>query len=343
MIISASYKTDIPTFYGEWFMNRLHAGYCKMVNPYSQQIYSVDLTPENVDGFVFWTKNIGPFLKHLPAVREMSYPFIVQHTITGYPRELEFRVIDYAHTVEYMKELAGTYGPHVAVWRYDPIVISSLTPYNWHRNNFEILAKSLAGTTDEVVISFAQIYKKTRRNMDWAAREFGFDWHEHEATAISSVRDLVVDLAEIARSYGMRLKICSQKAFVILGISEEARCVDAQRLERISGTTIADGVELRGNRKECGCFASKDIGEYDTCPHGCVYCYAVQHRDLALERYKAHDPMSEFLFPPKDYTPAEYEQEIPQIIPVSESRKHNPGSAQKDSSGEVEQQRLFEI
>ncbi len=65
MIISASYKTDIPTFYGEWFMNRLHAGYCKMVNPYSQQIYSVDLTPENVDGFVFWTKNIGPFLKHL--------------------------------------------------------------------------------------------------------------------------------------------------------------------------------------------------------------------------------------------------------------------------------------
>jgi len=88
MIISASYKTDIPTFYGEWFMNRLHAGYCKMVNPYGRQIYTVDLSPERVDGFVFWTKNIGPFLKYLPEIRQMGYPFIVQHGIDGYPHEL---------------------------------------------------------------------------------------------------------------------------------------------------------------------------------------------------------------------------------------------------------------
>ncbi len=270
MIISASYKTDIPTFYGEWFMNRLQAGYCKIVNPYSQQVYRVDLTPESVDGFVFWTKNIGPFLKHLQAVQEMGFPFIVQHTITGYPRELEYRVINYAHTIEHMKELADTYGPHVAVWRYDPIVISSLTPYDWHRNNFEKLAKFLEGTTDEVVVSFAQIYKKTRRNMDWAAREFSFRWGEHEAMTPVSVRNLISELAQISRSYGMRLRICSQKALLILGITEEARCVDAERLEQVSGRSIAGRIELCGNRKECGCFASKDIGEYDTCPHGCV-------------------------------------------------------------------------
>ncbi len=127
MIISASYKTDIPTFYGEWFMNRLQDGYCKMVNPYGHQVYTIDLTPENVDGFVFWTKNIGPFLKYLPEVQKMGYPFVVQHTITGYPRELEFRVIDHTHTIEHMKVLADMYGPHIAVWRYDPIVVSSLT------------------------------------------------------------------------------------------------------------------------------------------------------------------------------------------------------------------------
>jgi hypothetical protein len=302
MIISASYKTDIPTFYGEWFMNRLRAGYCKMVNPYSRQVYRVDLTPESVDGFVFWTKNIGPFLKHLPEVQKIGYPFVVQHTITGYPRELEYRVIDYVHTVEHMRILADSYGPHVAVWRYDPIVISSLTSSDWHRNNFEKLAKSLVGTTDEVVVSFAQIYKKTRRNMDWAASEYGFNWSEHEAMTPGDVRGLISELAEISRSYGMRLKICSQRAYMILGLTEEARCVDAERLERVSGSSIADRVELRGNRKECGCFASKDIGEYDTCPHGCVYCYAVQQRDLALRRYKAHDPAGEFLFPPKEYT-----------------------------------------
>jgi len=303
MIISVSYKTDIPTFYGEWFMNRLKAGYCKMVNPYSQQIYRVDLTPKSVDGFVFWTKNIGPFLKHLPEVQRMGYPFIVQHTITGYPRELESRVIDFTHTIEHLKVLADMYGPHVAVWRYDPIIISSLTPSDWHRHNFEKLAQFLKGTTDEVVVSFAQIYKKTRRNMDWAAHEYGFRWSDHEAMTHGSVQNLISELAEISRSHGMYLKICSQKAYLTPEVTAEARCVDAERLERVSGNTLVDRIERRGNRKECGCFASKDIGEYDTCPHGCVYCYAVQHRDLALERYKAHDPEGEFLFPPKDYLP----------------------------------------
>jgi Domain of unknown function (DUF1848) len=298
MIISASYKTDIPTFYGEWFMNRLHAGYCKMVNPYSQQVYRVDLTPEQVDGFVFWTKNIGPFLKHLPEVRRRGYPFIVQHTITGYPRELEFRVIDYSHAIEYMRVLSGTYGPAVPVWRYDPIIVSSLTPLDWHRRNFETLASALEGATDEVIISFGQIYKKSRRNMALAAREFGFDWSEHEGLSMTAVRALVSDLAQVARSHGMRMKVCSQKALIILGLTEEARCVDAERLEKVSGRSIVENVALRGNRKECACFASRDIGEYDTCPHGCVYCYAVQHRDLALARYKAHDPAGEFLFPP---------------------------------------------
>ncbi len=298
MIISASYKTDIPTFYGEWFMNRLRAGFCKMVNPYGRQVYTIQLTPEQVDGFIFWTKNIGPFLAYLPEVQARGYPFIVQHTITGYPRELEFRVINYARTVEYMKELADRYGPHVAVWRYDPIVISSLTPPDWHRRNFEVLASSLAETTDEVVVSFAQIYKKTKRNMDWAAREFGFAWNEHEAMSLENIRGLVAELAQIAASYGMQLKTCSQKALLIPGVTKEARCIDAERLERIAGSSIVANTKLQGNRKECGCFASRDIGEYDTCPHGCVYCYAVQYREVALRRYKEHDPTGEFLFPP---------------------------------------------
>ena len=319
MIISASYKTDIPTFYGEWFMNRLRAGSCKMINPYGLQVYTIDLTRQHVDGFVFWTKNIGPFLKYLPEVQERGYPFIIQHTINGYPRELEFRVINYNRTVESMKELADTYGPHVAVWRYDPIVISSLTPVEWHLRNFEALARSLAGVTDEVVISFAQIYKKTKRNMDWAANEYGFDWKEHETTSLENMRHLVAELAHIAMSYGTQLRVCSQKALLIPGVAAEARCVDAERLERVSGNSIVAKTKLKGNRKECGCFASKDIGEYDTCPHGCVYCYAVQNRDLALHRFKKHNPMSEFLFPPQEYVSEENKKmNMLQIVSVSE-------------------------
>lgn len=99
MIISASYKTDIPAFYGTWFLRRLHAGYCKMVNPYGRQVYTVSLTRNEVDGFVFWTKNIGPFLDPLREVQRLGYPFLIQHTITGYPRALERRVLDSTHTV----------------------------------------------------------------------------------------------------------------------------------------------------------------------------------------------------------------------------------------------------
>jgi len=344
MIISASYKTDIPTFYGEWFVNRLRAGYCKMINPYGRQIYTIDLSPDAVDGFVFWTKNIGPFLKYLPEIQARGYPFIVQHTINGYPRELEFRVINYTHTIEHMKKLEGEYGPDVAIWRYDPIIISSLTPVDWHRRNFETLAQSLEGTTNEVVVSFGQIYKKTRRNMEWASREFAFTWSEHEAMAWDDVRELVTELAHIASSHRMQLRVCSQQTLLVPGTIEEARCVDADRLERVSGKSILGKTRQKGNRKECGCFASRDIGEYDTCPHGCVYCYAVQNRDLALKRYKAHDPTSEFLFAPEHVQSADSDvNENPGIVPMAHIRKKNWLSEQPAQDAIVVQEHLFDL
>lgn len=299
MIVSVSYKTDIPAFYGSWFIHRLRVGSCKMVNPYGRQVYTVPLTPDEVDGFVFWTKNVGPFLKYLPEVRRLGYPFLVQHTITGYPRELESRVLDASYTIASLRSVAEMYGSTVPIWRYDPIMITSLTPPDWHRRNFATLAHSLRGVTDEVVVSFAQVYRKARRNLDQAATEAGFSWDEHEAMPSEVIRALIADLAGIASEHGIQLTICSQKSLQTPGVTQEARCVDAGRLERVGGKPLLGKIKLRGNREECGCFASRDIGEYDTCPHGCVYCYAVGKRDLALARYKAHNPNSEFLFPPR--------------------------------------------
>ncbi|HWI56393.1 MAG TPA: DUF1848 family protein, partial [Bacillota bacterium] len=174
MIISASYRTDIPTFYGEWFLNRLRAGYCKVINPYSRHVNRLSLLPETVDGIVFWTKNVGPFLQHLPEVKQRGFPFILQHTITGYPRALEQAVVDAAKAVEHLRRVADSFGPRVCVWRYDTILHSSLTPRKSHLETFTRLSKALAGATDEVVISFAQIYQKTRRNLEHAAREHNF-------------------------------------------------------------------------------------------------------------------------------------------------------------------------
>jgi hypothetical protein len=292
MIISASYKTDIPTFFGDWFMNRLRAGYCKMVNPYNRRVLRVSLRPEDVDGFVFWTKNIGPFLPHLAEVRRAGLPFVVQHTINGYPRVLEQSVVDATKSVEHVRRVAESYGPKVCVWRYDTIVFSTVTPRAFHIETFSELAKKLEGATDEVVISFAHIYKKTQRNMDQAAEDHAFTWSDLSA---EWKRELLIELTAIASTHDMHLTLCSQPQFMVPGC-QEARCVDVERLSSVGERRIK--ARLKGNREECGCYEARDIGEYDTCPHGCVYCYAVQNRPLALERFHRHDPTSEFLFPP---------------------------------------------
>ena len=293
MIISASYKTDIPAFYSEWFRNRLRAGYCRMVNPCnSNQHYLVSLRREDVDGFVFWTKNLDPFADTLDEVNRQGFPFIVQYTINGYSRALESRVVDPAHSVEAFRQAADRYGADALVWRYDPIVLSTITGADFHRANFAGLAAALAGSTREGVVSFMQVYRKTRLNLNEAARENGFDWQDPSPDA---KRELLSDLVEIAAGHDIRLSVCTQPGLLVPG-AQEARCVDAQRLMRVAGRPFRSS--LKGVRAGCGCYESKDIGDYDTCPHGCVYCYAVRRRELALRRYRAHDPQGEYLFPP---------------------------------------------
>jgi hypothetical protein len=294
MIVSASYKTDIPTFYGNWFVNRLRAGYCKTLNPYNRHVVRVSLRPQEVAGFVFWTKNVGPFLEHLTEIHRQGFPFVVQHTINGYPRILEQAVVDPARSVEHVRRVSDVYGPRVCVWRYDTIIHSSATPREFHVETFSRLAKRLKGATDEVVVSFAHFYRKTLRNMERAAAEHGFAWSDPSDEWKCS---LLTELTAIAAAHDMRLTVCSQPRFVVPGCGE-ARCVDAARLADVGGRRL--DARLKGNRPECGCFEARDIGEYDTCPHGCVYCYAVQNRPLALQRYTMHDPNSEFLFPPPE-------------------------------------------
>ena len=309
MIVSPSYKTDIPAFYGDWFINRLKAGYCRMVNPYNRNQNSrVSLRRDDVDGFVFWTKNIGPFLDKLAEVHAKGYPFIIQYTINCYPRKLEFSVTDATRAVKHAAEIARQYGSRTLVWRYDPVVFSSEAPVESHLENFEWLASRLEGITDEVVISFAQIYQKTRRNMDWASREFGFAWTDPDD---QQKRSLMRELLRIARARRMQLTLCSQPYLLESGV-QEAHCVDARRISSLLGREIQS--RLKGPRKECGCFESKDIGDYDTCPHGCVYCYTVQNRTLAQKRYREHDPESEFLWGGRLAVPSETATDAPLLF-----------------------------
>lgn len=298
MIVSASYKTDIPAFYSRWFMARLDAGFCRMINPYGRQVYEVPLTREGVDGFVFWTRNAEPFMDSLHEIRRRGFPFIVQFTVTGYPKPLETSVIEPLRAVEQIHKLAKDFGPMAVVWRYDPIVVADVVPLDRHGQNFARLAAALEGAVNEAVISFAQIYRKTKRNLDAAARAFQFGWRDPSE---EEKRSLAAELVPIARRHGMRLALCAQPAYRVPG-AEEARCIDASRLAAVAGRHIA--ARTKGNRPGCFCAESRDIGDYDTCPHGCVYCYAVASRSAARRHFRAHDPESAFLLEPDQETVA---------------------------------------
>ena len=271
-------------------MNRLRAGYCKMVNPYNRKSTRVSLNRADVDGIVFWTKNVSPFVKHLAEVRERGFPFVLQHTINAYPRTLEYSVVDSSRSIEAFQKVSESHGASTCVWRYDTVVMSSETPRDWHVESFSRLASQLNGVTDEVVVSFVHFYEKTLRNMNAAANEFGFDWYEPE---LEEKRSLLTEFVRVAADNDMKLSVCAQRELLVDG-ANDAKCVDADRLAEIAGGNFK--VKKSGNRKECGCFASRDIGEYDTCPHGCVYCYAVRNKKLALDRFREHDPTGEFLF-----------------------------------------------
>jgi len=293
LIISASYKTDIPAFYGAWFLRRLDAGYCRIRNPYSGKSGMVDLSPEAVDGIVFWTRNPKPFMKALEIVEKRHCPFYLQYTITGYPRMIEDAVPPWEQSVSLFRILSGRFGKDSVVWRYDPVLFSSVTDMEFHRRNFRRIASSLEGVASEVVISFTQFYKKTSRRLGKLAAAKGisfYDIPDGEKTAFAA------ELASTARTMGMELAICGQRNLLAEGI-KDACCIDPFRLSRIAGKPI---IVPSGSthRKDCGCYPARDIGEYDTCLHGCEYCYAVSDRNRVLDNFRKHDPESEYLLLP---------------------------------------------
>ncbi len=291
MIISASYRTDIPAFYKKWFKNRLEAGYCMVANPYSNKPYRVPLTKSKVQAFVFWTKNIGPFFDNLDILKQKNIPFMVQYSINNYPKWLENRVIPLQRSVNHVKRLVDLYGERLVVWRYDPIVLTSKTPINWHIDNFLLIAKELHGLVDEVVMSFMQFYKKTVRNI---SQDVGLKEIEFIDPDLKFKQDMIKVLSNVANDFGMNISLCTQPNLVS-STAKPAACIDLNRLSDIAGYNIKS--KLKGNRSGCYCAESRDIGAYDSCLHGCVYCYAVNSTKFATSKVRKHDPNSEFLVP----------------------------------------------
>jgi hypothetical protein len=286
MVISASRRTDIPAFFSRWFMNRLEAGFVEVVNPVNpSQVKRVDLRPQSVDAIVFWTRNPLPLLKYLKRIGSMGHNYYFLYTLTGYPGELEpnLPTVDNAATTSRM--LSDIVGPSKVIWRYDPIILSSLTEYDYHRANFEMLCKRLSGTTNRAMVSFLEFYRKTDRRLQQLSRQVGIEWRDARQDSHRSL-ELMKSLNQIARSYGIDMQSCSEELDIGPAGVSPARCVDYELIHRISGATLAYKKDP-SQRNKCLCGISVDIGAYNTCGYRCIYCYANSSFELSRRNFRA--------------------------------------------------------
>lgn len=305
-VISASRRTDIPAFYGDWLENRLAAGWCAVPNHISRKYYCVSLRPEDVLAFVFWTRNATPFLPSLRRLLDMGYRGYFQYTITPYGKPFELSGPSEAQALEGLAAVSDLLEPEFVQWRYDPIIISDVTPWYWHLAQFERLAEELMGRTTTCVISFAQLYAKNRSALDSLGCAYRYvpvaeGLRPKHGTVLPAAerRTLATELARIGARYGLRVAACCDSALVdeSAGVFQ-SHCLDRDLIRRLRPEVAYSAARLREKptRAGCGCFESVDIGAYDTCPFGCVYCYASKSQASAKANLARHNPRRPALF-----------------------------------------------
>ncbi|MFC1585194.1 DUF1848 domain-containing protein [Fibrobacterota bacterium] len=292
-IISVSRRTDVPAFYGQWFMNRVEEGFAGYTNPFSGKTHFVSLKPEDVICFVFWSKNFTPFIEHLKIIEARGYKFYFNYTINGYPAALEDRVAPQEKTIDTLKRMSDRYSPLHINWRYDPLVISDITDWDFHLEHFASLAASIQGYAERCYFSFVTLYGKVKKRFESLRKDKHLSIVEPDPG--SKIR-FSQKLAEIASQYGITMYTCCGDALLSSRI-QKAHCIDGNLINRLFYTTSL-GLRKKPTRKECGCTGSYDIGAYDTCPHGCVYCYANMDREISDRALKNHDEKSALLLKP---------------------------------------------
>jgi len=287
MIISVSRRTDIPAFFSEWFMQRIKEGYVTYVNPYNQnKIHKISLKKEDVDVIVFWTKNPKPMIKYLKDLDSMGYKYYFQFTLNNYSKIIEPNLPSYLERIETFKNLSNMIGKERVILRYDPIILSDITDFNYHINNFSKLIRDLSNYTQRVVISFLDDYrgsisrfKKTGINLV----NYSFD--------DKNFRDFVKIIADIAKQNNLEIYSCAE----VVDLEKEGilngKCIDDKYIKKVFNIDVSNRKDA-GQRKECGCVMSRDIGEFDTCLHKCVYCYANRADSIIDKKVKNHNKNS---------------------------------------------------
>lgn len=305
MILSVSRRTDIPAFYSDWFFNRISEGYVLVRNPMNtKQVSKIKLSSETIECIVFWTKDPSQMLEKLNQIDAYKYYF--QYTLNSYDKSLEPNVHEKKHLIDTFIKLSKSIGKERVIWRYDPIILTNKYNKAYHLKWFEYIAKRLSGYTEKCVISYLDLYKKTERNMK----------NINLVNNIEDFRILSGELCKISKKYGIVMETCSESIDLAEYGIKHGKCIDTELISKITGINF-EYFKDKNQREECGCAKSVDIGVYNTCKHGCLYCYANFNKEMVELNSTKHNPNSplligELMGDEKIYT-REYNEEISAI------------------------------
>jgi DNA repair photolyase len=311
VIISASRSTDIPAFYSGWFIDRFKRGYLKWKNPFNG-LYSY-VAFKNTRLIVFWSKNPKAMIKHLDYFDDQNINYYFQYTLNDYDKEkLEANVPSVEKRIETFIELSEKIGKEKVIWRFDPYILTNSSDVQELLKRTEYIGDKLYGHTEKLVFSFADInsYRKVENNLN--RQKVLYSEFSPE-----TMNELAQGLMQLNKKWKYEVGTCAEKIDLAQYKIVHNKCVDDDLMIKLfhddrelmrvlgvkvngpdlfnSGSTIEKGKSLKdpGQRALCGCIISKDIGQYNTCPHGCVYCYANTSHDIALRNYKEYSKTPE--------------------------------------------------
>lgn len=310
IIVSASRSTDVPAFYADWFLHRLKVGYSAWTNPFNGVKSYVAY--DNTRLIVFWSKNPEPLLDEggcLDYLADKGINTYIQYTLNDYATEkLEQGVrLSVQERIDTFKRLVDRLGFGKVIWRFDPMILTDTIGIEDLLNKAHYIGEQLKGYTEKMVFSYADIrtYRKVQANLT----KNRINFREFE---LEDMLAIAQGLSELNNSWGYTLATCGEEItlnpygieknkcidddLIIKYFSEDKKLMDYLGVEIIRGTLFDPEEKIikhknnkdKGQREFCGCIVSKDIGEYNTCPHLCEYCYANASKDSAVRNYQQH-------------------------------------------------------
>lgn len=286
MIISASRRTDIPAFYSQWFFNRIKEGYVLVPNPFNPKMISkVSLNPAVVDCIVFWTKNPAPMIDRLDKLQDYNYYF--QFTLNSYGEKLENNLPSVSRRIDTFKRLSDKIGREKVIWRYDPILTNEEYNVSFHQEAFARIADGLKDHTEKCMLGFIDHYQHIRN----AVGQFNI-----QPLTKEEIEEIAVSFKKTIDVYpAIQLDTCTTKVDLRHLNIPSGLCIDKELIERIIGCPILARKD-KNQRTVCNCIESIDIGTYESCLNGCIYCYAIKgNYNTAAYNMKKHDKNSPLL------------------------------------------------